>query len=111
MKSLFLTALAGLVLESSPVCGQSSTDYQAAIREEIEAYFRDCVEHAYFVDCKSAYVPPEVASVLDSGFTTFQAQPLTLSVLTEKVLRFESVSLLSDTSNLSLQPTAGRSDD
>jgi hypothetical protein len=101
MKSLFLTAVAGLVLESSPVSGQSSTEYQAAIREEIEAYFRDCVEHAYFGQCKRPYIPPEMASVLDSGNTSFQAGPLTLSVHTEKALSFESVSLLSDTSNRS----------
>jgi hypothetical protein len=111
VKSLFLTALCSLALESSRVCGQSSADYQAAIREETEAYFRDCVEHAYFGECQSAYIPPKVASLLDSRITPFDARPFTLSALAEKALCFESVSLLSDTSNQSLQLTAGRRDD
>jgi hypothetical protein len=111
VKLLFLAALVSLLLDSSPVCGQSSADYRAAIRQETEAYFRDCVEHAYFVVCESAYTPREVASVLGAGTTSFHARPFTLSALTEKVLSFESVSLLSDTSNQSLQLTAGRRDD
>ena len=98
--------LAALLAQS--LFAQTSADYQAAIREAIEAYRGDCTEHANFVVCEEWYDPTSGTHTPQHATNVFPPEAFALSLPVGENRAFTSASLQHATSNQTLELTATR---